>query len=196
MSSFHVHQPGSRVWPAIALSCIAFATVGCQSVAQDKKSPAAAPPPPPVLVTDLTAGDVPVFTEYPAQTFARNMVDVRGRVEGYVDKWLFRPGQEVRAGDPLYVLDTRPFEAAVQQAKGNLAQSEADLEFARKQVALLQAEANLSVAQANLLKAQQDYDRLAPLVKEDAAAKQELDTATAALHSAQANVKASEANVE
>jgi membrane fusion protein (multidrug efflux system) len=117
-------------------------------------------------------------------------------VEGYIEKWLFRPGQEVRAGDVLYVLDTRPYEAAVEQAKGNLAQSDADLEFARKQVALLQAEASLAVSQANLLKAQQDYDRLAPLVKEDAAAKQELDSAVAALHSAEANLKSSQANVE
>ncbi len=196
MRSFHLHRYSNRVWAALALTCLAFALVGCQSAAQDKKGPGGAPPAPPVLITEVTTSDVPVFTEYPAQTFARNMVDVRGRVAGYVEKWLFRPGQEVRAGDPLYVLDTRPFEAAVEQAKGNLAQSEADLEFARKQVALLQAEANLSVAQANLLKAQQDYDRLAPLVKEDAAAKQELDTATAALHASQANVKAAQANVE
>ncbi len=87
-------------------------------------------------------------------------------MDGYIDKWLFHPGQEVHAGDVLYVLDLRPYEAAVEQAKGNLAQSEADLEFARKQVALLQAEANLAAAQANLLKAQQDYDRLTPLVKD------------------------------
>ena len=138
------------------------------SAAQNQRP--AAPPPPLVVVTQVEATDVPVMSEYPAQTYARNTVEVRGRVDGYIDKWLFQPGQEVHAGDVLYVLDLRPYEAAVEQAKGNLAQSEADLEFARKQVALLQAEANLAAAQANLLKAQQDYDRLAPLVKEDAAA--------------------------
>jgi membrane fusion protein (multidrug efflux system) len=193
MRSIHIHY-SNPVWVALIGGCVALATAGCQSVAQNKS--AGAPPPPPVLVTEVTAADVPIYTEYPAQTYARNTVDVRGRVEGYIEKWLFRPGQEVRAGDALYVLDTRPSEAAVEQAKGNLAQSEADLEFARKQVALQQAEANLAVTQANLLKAQQDYDRLAPLVKEDAAAKQELDSAVAALHSAEANLKASQANVE
>jgi membrane fusion protein (multidrug efflux system) len=96
----------------------------------------------------------------------------------------------------LYVLDVRPYEAAVEQAKGNVSQSEADLEFARKQVALLQAEANLAAARANLVKAQQDYDRLTPLVKEEAAAQQELDTAVAALRSGEANVRASQANVD
>ena len=137
-----------------------------------------------------------MLSEYPAQTYARNTVEVRGRVDGYIDKWLFRPGQEVRAGDVLYVLDLRPYEAAVEQAKGNLSQSEADLEFARKQVALLQAEANLAAAQANLVKAQQDFDRLTPLVKEEAAAQQELDTAVAALRAGEANVRANQANVD
>jgi membrane fusion protein (multidrug efflux system) len=194
MRSIHIHYR-NPVWVALIGGGIALATAGCQSVAQNK-NPGGQPPPPPVLVTEVTSADVPVYTEYPAQTYARNTVDVRGRVEGYIEKWLFHPGQEVRAGDALYVLDTRPSEAAVEQAKGNLAQSEADLEFARKQVALQQAEANLAVTEANLLKAQQDYDRLAPLVKEDAAAKQELDSAVAALHSAEANLKSSQANVE
>jgi len=148
------------------------------------------------MVTQVKAGDVRIFTDYPAQTYARNTVEVRGRVDGYIDKWLFRPGQEVHSGDVLYVLDLRPYQASVEQAKGNLSQSEADLEFARKQVALLQAEANLAAAQANLVKAQQDYERLAPLVKDDAAAQQELDAAVAALRAGEANVRANQANVD
>jgi membrane fusion protein, multidrug efflux system len=177
------------------LAAGAFAvTSGCNSAAQNQA--AAQAPAPMVVVTQVESGDVPVLSEYPAQTYARNTVEVRGRVDGYIDKWLFHPGQEVHTGDVLYVLDVRPYEAAVEQAKGNVAQSEADLEFARKQVALLQAEANLAAAQANLLKAQQDYDRLEPLVKDDAAAQQELDGAVAALHAGQANVRASQANVD
>lgn len=176
----------------VALVCLG--TSGCSSPAQVKNGNQA--PPPVVLVTDLKSADVPIFSEFPAQTYARNSVEVRGRVDGYIDKWLFRPGQQVSAGDVLYVLDLRPYEAAVGQAQGNLAQSEADLDFARKQVALLQAEANLAVSQANLVKAQQDYDRLTPLVEQEAAAKQELDAAVAALRSGEATVKASQANVD
>src|SRR5205085_11400977 len=97
-------------------------------------------PPPTVEVTQVAPSDADIHTEYPAQTYARNMVDVRGRVEGYIEKWLFRPGQQVHAGDPLYILDLRPFQAQVQQAQGNVRQSEADLEFARNQVSLRQAE--------------------------------------------------------
>src|SRR5258705_1818937 len=115
---------------------------GCGSAAQSQNG---APPPPSVLVTTAHAGDVPIFSEYPAQTYARNTVDVRARVDGYIEKWLFRPGQEVQAGQTLYVLDKRPYEAALDQAKRNLAQSEADLDYAQKQVALQQAQANLAV---------------------------------------------------
>jgi membrane fusion protein, multidrug efflux system len=177
------------------LAALAWLTAsGCSSSAQNKNGNQ--PPPALVMVTDVGAADVPIFSEYPAQTYARNTVEVRGRVDGYIEKWQFRPGQQVNAGDILYVLDQRPYEAAVAQAKGNLSQSEADLEFARKQVALLQAEANLAAAQANLVKEQQDYDRLTPLVKEEAAAKQELDAAVAALRAGEASVRASQANVD
>src|ERR1035438_6349545 len=124
---------------------------GCSASGQ--KADPTAPPPTAVMVTEVTLRNVPIFSEFAAQTYARNMVEVRGRVEGYVDQWLFRPGSDVKTGQVLYVLDLRPYEAALQQAAGNLHQSEADLEFANKQVSLLQAQANLAAAQATLLKA-------------------------------------------
>ena len=124
------------------------------------------------------------------------MVDVRGRVDGYLEKRLFQVGSEVQAGQILYVLDLRPYSAEVARAKGDLAQAEANLEFARNQVALAQAQADLAQADANLLKAKQDVDRLRPLVKEDAASQQDLDNATASLQANQANVNAKRANVE
>jgi membrane fusion protein (multidrug efflux system) len=63
-------------------------------------------------------------------------------------------------------------------------------------VSLREAEANLAASQSNLVKAQQDYERLKPLVEQDAAAKQDLDAAVAALRSAEASVRANQANVE
>src|ERR1700692_2914566 len=165
---------------AVLLAIILFPWILISGCGSEARSQNGAPPPPTVLVTTAHAGDVPIFSEYPAQTYARNTVDVRARVDGFIEKWLYRPGQEVKAGETLYVLDKRPYEAALDQSKGNLAQSEANLEYAQKQVALLQAEANLAVTQANLVKAQQDVDRLEPLVKADAASKQDLDAAAAA----------------
>jgi membrane fusion protein (multidrug efflux system) len=182
------------VWPGLFLATLLAGLVGCGS--QGPPKVAAQGPPPTVEIAVAATSDADIYTEYPGQTYARNMVDVRGRVEGYIEKWLFRPGQEVTAGQPLYILDLRPFQAQLQQAQGALQQSEADFSFAQRQVSLLQAEANLAAAQSNLVKAQQDYDRLKPLVEQDAAAKQDLDAAVAALRSAEASVKANQANVE
>ena len=182
-----------RIAGAAAFACCA-ALAACTASGQ-KSGPAEAPP---TLVTavEVQPRDVPVFAEFAAQTYARNMVEIRGRVEGYIDQWLFRPGAEVKAGQVLYVLDLRPYEAAMQQAAANLRQSQADLEFARNQVSLVQAKANLASAEATLLKARQDCERLTPLVKGDAASQQELDAAAAAFNANEANVAALKANVD
>ena len=183
------------LWPAAAVVLIAAGlNAGCTST---KTNAAGVQPPPPLVeVMDVAASDVPIYSEFAAQTFARNRVEVRGRVDGYVEKWLFKPGDQVREGQTLYVLDLRPYRAAVQQAAGNVKQTEADAQFAQRQVALLQAEANLAAAEATMRKAQQDYDRLKPLVEQDAASKQDLDAATASLRAAEANMRANQANVE
>ncbi len=180
-----------RLLAGMLLASGIFLLEGCASQAQQT----GAPPAPVVDTIDVRASDVPIFSEYAAQTYARNTVEVRGRVAGYIDKWLYRPGQEVEAGQVLYVLDLRPLQASAQAAEGSLRQSEADLEFAKNQVSLLQAQANLAAAKANLTKAQQDYDRLKPMVEADAAPKQDLDTAAAALAANEAIVRASEAAV-
>jgi membrane fusion protein (multidrug efflux system) len=180
-----------------AATAVLLATVLLQAcTASGERSAAAGAPPPLVTVMEVQARDVPIFSDFAAQTYARNTVDVRSRVSGYVDRWLFQPGAEVTAGQVLYVLDLRPFQASVEQARGNLRQSEADLDFARKQVSLLQAQAALASAQASLVKAQQDHERLKPLVAADAASQQDLDAAFAALRAAEETVKANQATVE
>jgi membrane fusion protein (multidrug efflux system) len=157
---------------------------------------AAAPAPPRVSFVEVQPKTVPIFGEYAAQTFARDAVEIRGQVDGYIRKRFFQTGADVHAGEVLYVLDLRPYEADVAKAQGDVAQSEANTEFARKQVALLQAEADLAQAQANELKAQQDVERLTPLVKADAASQQDLDAAVAQWNANKANVAARKANVD
>src|SRR5438876_1026140 len=183
-----------KFFAGAVLVAICLSSLGCQS--EPRTTRAASIPAPLVAVTEVVPQDVPIYSEYAAQTFARDMVEVRGRVDGYIEKRLFQVGSDVTAGQVLYELDLRPYQADVAKAKGEVAQSEANLEFARKQVALVQAEADLAQAQANLLKAKQDVDRLRPLVKEDAAAQQDLDNAIAALQANEANVNARKANVE
>jgi membrane fusion protein, multidrug efflux system len=176
-----------------ALFALVLVTLGCSKSTNAAATP---PPPPSVAVIEATAQDVPVFDEYAAQTFARDMVEVRGRVDGYIEKRLFQVGSTVKAGQPLYILDLRPYQAEVAKAKADTSQSQANVEFASRQVALKQAEADLAQAEANLLKAKQDVERLQPLVKEDAAPKQDLDNALAAFKASQAAVDARKANVE
>ena len=169
--------------------------LGCQPGAKEAK--AATPPPAPmVLVIEASAQDVPLFSEYAAQTYARDTVEVRGRVDGFIEKRLFQVGADVQAGQVLYTLDARPYDAEVARNRAELETGQANLEFAKRQVGLIQAEADLAQANANLLKAKQDVDRLRPLVKEDAAAQQDLDNALAAFQANQANVAARQANVE
>lgn len=177
--------------PAVVLAQFALAACGKSNNVVN-----AAPPPPEVSVIEVQPRTVPIYGEYAAQTFARDAVEIRGQVDGYIRKRLFQTGQDVKAGEVLYVLDLRPYEADVAKAQGDVAQSEANAEFAKKQVALLQAEADLAQAEANELKAQQDVDRLTPLVKADAASQQDLDAATAQLNANKAAVNARKANVE
>jgi len=179
---------------AIALFAGAFCQSACESTSKAQGHMAF--PPAPVSVVEVQAQDVPIYREYAAQTFARDLVEVRGRVDGFIERRLFQVGADVHAGDVLYVLDLRPYAADVDKAKADVAQSEANLEFAKKQVAMIQAQANLAQAKANLIKAQQDVDRLQPLVGQEAAAKQDLDNALAALDANKANVAALTANVQ
>ncbi|MCU1261414.1 MAG: efflux transporter, family, subunit, partial [Bryobacterales bacterium] len=178
---------GALLASSLSLSCNTKAGAANQAMAM---------PPPTVSVVEVGPHDVPIYSEYAAQSFARDMVEVRGRVDGYIEKRLFQVGSDVQAGQVLYVLDLRPYQADVQKAKGDVAQSEANLEYARKQVGLLQAQADLAQAEANLAKAKQDVQRLQPLVKQEAAPQQDLDNAVAALQGNQANVDAKKANVE
>src|ERR1700687_1431885 len=81
--------------------------------ARDKnKAVQAAAPTTPVAVVEIQPEDVPIYAEYAAQTYARDLVEVRGRVTGFIEKRFFQTGSDVQAGQVLYQLDLRPYEAA------------------------------------------------------------------------------------
>ena len=183
----------ASVWALLLASNLLI--LGCGSASEHTQA-ASAPAATPVSVIEVQPEDASIYSEYSAQTFARDAVEVRGRVDGYIEKRLFQVGTDVRAGQDLYILDLRPYQADVAKSKGEVAQSSANLEFAKRQVSLAQAQADLAQAQANQIKARQDVDRLRPLVKADAASQQDLDNAIAALQANDANVNAKSANVE
>src|SRR5258705_13018720 len=167
-------------WTAAAIPLVTVA-IGLLATTRGKAATKPAPPAPPeVSVMRLAGENVATYREYPARTYARDLVEVRGRVDGYIDRRTFDIGADVRAGQVLYVLDVRPYEAEVERARGALAQATADI----------------AQAEASLLKARQDVDRLEPLVQEEAAPKQDLDNAFAARQAGEAAVAARKATVE
>ena len=131
-----------------------------------------APPPPAVVVSPVPAATVPLYREYVARTEARETVAVRSRVDGYLEKVLFTEGSQVKAGQLLFVIDQRPFRAALQEARGGLAQ-----------------------AQASLNKAKRDVARLQPLVAESAAPEVDLDNAESAVEFSQASIERAKAAI-
>lgn len=173
-----------------------FSLASCSEKTETAGKTAAEPPPARVDVIRVTGEPVAIYRDVPAQTYARDKVDVRGRVDGYIEKWLFKPGQTVKEGQPLYVLDLRPYQAQLSEAKGKLEEVRAQADFAKQQVSLQEAQANLAKARSALLKATQDYQRYKNLVEEGAVSRQDFDTATANLTSAQATERALAAAVQ
>ena len=179
----------------LALAIVAGA--GCEYFGRGKDKDAGPLPPPPVVeVIETTPQTVKVYSEWVAQTYSQQAVDVRARVNGYIEERRFNAGDRVKQGDILYKLDDRPYKAQVDRVRGDLAQRQADLQFAQEQVQVLEAQAQLEQAQAELLRRQIMVNRLVPLVAADAASQQSLDDARQFLAAAQANLEARRVNLE
>ncbi len=124
--NFH-QSPTSRFWPArryliILASLLAVALAGCS-----KKETTAAAAPPEVEVTGVIQQDVPLYTECISTLDGYVNAEIRPQVSGYLLKQNYLEGTVVAKGQTLFEIDPRPFEAALEQAKGQLAQAEAQL---------------------------------------------------------------------
>jgi RND family efflux transporter MFP subunit len=108
----------------------------------------AAPKPPAATVVAVAQRSVPVHGQYVGQTEAVKTVEVRARVEGFIERQVAPDGADVKAGDLLFVIDARPFEAALRQAEANVARDTAALHQAES--AVTQREADVRQAQANV----------------------------------------------
>ncbi|MDB5446262.1 MAG: Multidrug resistance protein [Phenylobacterium sp.] len=141
------------------LACLAAGLSGCG------RKPAAAPPPPDVGVVVVQSQPVTLETELPGRTSPVTTSDVRPQVNGIILKRLFQEGATVRAGQVLYEIDPRTYQAAVDQARGQLANAEANATTTRLKAA-----------------------RYGELIKINAISRQDYDDASAAAQQAQANV--------
>jgi membrane fusion protein (multidrug efflux system) len=149
---------------------------------------AAGPPPPAeVEVTPVEARDVPIVREWIATLDGRVNAEIRAQVSGYLLRQNYREGSFVRQGDLLFEIDARPFEAALNEAKGRLAQAESSVQ---------QAIGNLAQNKARLGKAELDVQRYSPLAKTKAISQEEMDNALQSRLEAQAGVEAAQAGIE
>jgi len=120
-----------RVALAAALpALLTLAIAGCSSEAA---APAGAPPPPQVSVATVLTKDVAQWDEFTGRVAAVETVELRPRVSGYVERVAYREGQDVRKGDLLFVVDPRPYRAALDQALANLERAKAEQHLAQTQ---------------------------------------------------------------
>jgi len=134
-------------------------------------------PPPPtqataVTVTPVIQKTIPQYVEYVAQTEAPVSVEIRARVEGYIQEVAFKEGSDVKEGDLLFVIDPKPYEEKLARAKGKVAEAE-----------------------ANYLKAHQDVERFRPLAKMQAIPQRDFDNAVAVEKNTVAGVEAAKADM-
>ena len=160
------------------------------------KSKSAGQPPAPVEVevARVEQQNVPIYSEWIGTLDGIVNAEIKSQVTGYILAKDYTEGTFVKKGQLLFEIDPRPFQAALDQAKGDLAKANGQLEQANSQ--LLQAKAQVSQAEANQVKTRLDVQRYEPLVKAQAATRQELDNAVQANEAAIAQVKANEAGVQ
>lgn len=168
-----VLPPLVRVQPLLAVAALSLFLAGCGKGNAPAPGAGAAPPPPQVGVVTVTPGDVGLVTELPGRLEASRVAQVRARAAGIVQKRLFREGSDVKAGQPLFTIDSAPYAAAVASAKAGQARAEATL------------------AQATAL-----AERYKPLVEANAISRQEYANAVAAQKQAAADVAVGKANVQ
>jgi len=121
--------PGAR----LALGLLgALALAGCDG-AEDGGKAAAALPPPEVTVAHPRVQKLVEWTEFTGRFEAVQQVDVRARVQGYLATIDFQDGQVVENGQSLFLIDPRPFEAALARARADLASAQAQVELAKLQ---------------------------------------------------------------
>lgn len=157
----------------------ALLAAGMMTAACEKKQQGA-PGPPDVEVVAVVQKDVPIPQEWVATLNGFVNAQIRAQVTGILLKQEYTNGAYVKKGEPLFQIDPRPYQAAMDQANGNLAQ----------------AIANLQQAQAKLGKTQLDVARYTPLAKQSAISQQELDDAVQADLGAKAQVQQAKAAIE
>lgn len=181
---------GRRWIPCLLLAGAGiFAGSGCR-----EQGARPAPPPPDVVVSTPLKRQIVEWDEYVGRFEAIEFVEVRSRVNGYLERTSFVEGQIVEAGDLLAVIDRRPFEAEVNRTKALLAQAKAQV--GQSAAAVLEAEAAVRSAKVRQDLAQRNVERWRTLVERNAGTQEDLDTREAELQQSEANMASAKAALE
>ena len=189
----HINIPLKRK-TVLWATTIPLIITGLVVAARCSKTQTVQPSPPEVQVVQVEQKDVPIYSEWIGTLDGMVNEEIKAQVTGYLLKQDYSEGSFVRKGQLLFEIDSRPLQAALDQANGDLAKAEGQLAQADAQ--LLQANAQLAQAEANQGKTQLDVNRFVPLAKEKAITDQELDNAVQSNLAAKALVKAANAGVE
>ena len=154
----------------VALGIILLLAVACDG---KTKKQAVQVPPPEVLVTDVTQSKVPIIMEFSGTIKAIKTVDVIPRVSGYIEERHFTEGTFVKKGDPLYLIDPRPYQARLDALMAQLKLDRASLAFWEKETA-----------------------RYTSLAKQGAASKEKMEGTVAKRDETRATVEKDQADIE
>lgn len=154
----------------LAVACLAVLSAGYFVLTWREK---VQPEMPVVIVEPVEKGDVEIFGEYVGRIRAQQFVEVRARVEGYLEKMLFAEGTYVTKNQVLFVINQDQYRAKADKARAQLKKDE-----------------------AQALKAKRDLERIRPLYVQNAASQLDLDNAQAAYETAEASVAMSQADLD
>ena len=154
---------------SLCLCVLLAANSGCKQNEQKYT----APPPPKVTVAKPLVKDITEYADFTGNTKAFESVDVRARVEGFLESMEFTPSSLVEKGQLLFVIDRRPYQAKLEEAQASLATAKAQLQLAQaklvrkeraykqravSEVDVIEAKADKATAQASILSAQASID--------------------------------------
>ena len=163
------HNPRRTALAVAILLALAAGGVILWHVLKPKPVP---PVPPAVGIETVKTGNVNIYGEYVGRIRAQQFVEVRARVEGYLQKMFFEEGTPVKKGQTLFIIDPTLYKARAERAR-----------------------AQLNKARMNAQKAERDYERIKPLYEQNAASQLDYDNARTAYETAAAEVHVAQADL-
>lgn len=198
MFSKHFRSATLQVFLTTATTVlILLAVAGCNR--KPSSSPSPADPDnkdlrlPVVRVATPLKREVVEWAEFTGRLQAVEFVEIRSRISGYLKSVEFQEGQLVKAGDRLFVVDRRPFEASLETAKANLEEAAARAQQAEAQLAT--AEADKLTTESQLEFANSEFDRQKTLQERNVSSQSEFDRARSEYTKAQAQVQGADAAI-